>query len=95
VGVLPRDAGSLAYCADRNSGSKHAIPGAVVFSGPYAIRGTVLSPDKDLDILSGYLTFAMRDVVIDSLAPAARLKGLAAPYIVLRSLLVHGILLNS
>jgi len=95
VGVLPRDEASLAYCASRNGNSKHAVPGAVVFAGPYAIRGTVLSPDNDLDILSGYLTFAMRDVMIDSVAAGAKLKGLAAPYIVLRSLLVHGILLNS
>jgi hypothetical protein len=95
VGVMPRDEGSMAYCANRNSGSKHPIPGAVVFVGPYAIRGTVLSPDADLDILSGYPTFAMQNVVIDNLAPGARLKGLAAPYIIVRSLLLHGIVLNS
>ena len=95
VGMLPRDDGSMAYCASRNSGSKHPIPDAVALVGGYAIRGTVLSPGDDLDILSGYLTFAMQNVVIDSLAPGARLKGLTAPYIVLRTLLLQGIMLNS
>jgi hypothetical protein len=90
VAAIPRDADSLAYCANRNSGSKHPIP-AVVFVGPYALRGTILSPDNDLDILAGYLTFAMQDVVIDSLAPGARLKALAAPYVIVRTLLVQGI----
>ena len=94
VGVIPRDEGSLAYCAKRNSGSKHPIP-AVVFVGPYALSGTVMSPNNDLDILAGYMTFAMQNVTIDCLAPGARLKGLAAPYIVVRSLLLHGIVLNS
>ena len=94
VATLPRDEGSLAYCADRNSNSKHPIP-AVVFSGPYVFSGTVMSPDKYLDILSGYPTFAMQNVTIDCLAPGARLKGLAAPYAVLRTLLVHGIVPNS
>ena len=94
VATIPRDEGSLAYCADRNSGSKHPIP-AVVFSGPYAFSGTVMSPGNDLDILSGYLTFAMQNVTIDCLAPGAKLKGLTAPYVVLRTLLVHGIVLNS
>ena len=94
VAMIPRDEGSLAYCASRNGGSKHPIP-AVVFTGPYALRGTVMCPDDDLDILSGYLTFAMQDVTIDCLAPGARLKGLPAPYIVVRSLLMHGIVLNA
>jgi hypothetical protein len=94
VAILPRDEGSLAYCADRNSSSKHPIP-AVVFSGPYAFSGTVMSPDNDLDILAGYVTFAMQNVTIDCLAPGARLKGLTAPYAVLRTLLVNGIVLNS
>jgi hypothetical protein len=95
VGVLPRDEGSLAYCADRNSGSKHLFAGVVAFVGPYAIRGALLSPDASLDILGGYQTFAMQNVVIDNLAPGARLKGLAAPYIVVRTLLLQGIVLNS
>jgi len=95
VGTLPRDEASLAYCTSRNSGSKHPFPGVVAYVGPYAIRGTLLCPDIDLDILSGYLTFAMQNVTIDHLAPGARLKGLAAPYIVLRSLLLHGIVPNA
>src|SRR5439155_14396439 len=94
VATLPRDEGSLAYCANSNGNSKHPFP-AVVFSGPYASSGTEMSPNSDLDILSGYGTFAMQNVTIDCLAPGARLKGLAAPYAVLRTLLVHGIVLNS
>ncbi len=94
VAVIPRDEGSMAYAGKQNASSKHSI-GGVVFVGPYAMRGTILSPDADLDILSGYLTFAMQDVVIDNLAPGARLKGLAAPYVIVRTLLVHGIVLNS
>ena len=54
-----------------------------------------MCPDKDLDILSGYGTFAMQNVTIDCLAPGARLKGLTAPYVVLYTQLVHGIMLNA
>jgi hypothetical protein len=94
VAMIPRDEGSLAYCVNRNGGSKHPIP-AVVFTGPYALAGTVMSPDANLDILAGYQTFVMQNVTIDCLAPGARLKGLAAPYVVVRTLLLHGIVLNA
>ena len=94
VAVIPRDEGSRAYCNNRNSSSKHPFP-AVVFVGPYAMRGTIMSPDADLDILAGYETFAMQDVVIDNLAPGSQLKGQAAPYVIVRTLLMHGIVLNS
>ena len=94
VAVIPRDEGSRAYCNNRNSSSKHPIP-AVVFVGPYVLRGTILSPGTDLDILAGYQTFAMQDVVIDNLAPGSQLKGLAAPYLIVRASLVQGIVLNS
>lgn len=94
VATLPRDEGSLAYCAKTNGNSKHPIP-AVVFSASYALSGTIMCPDKDLDILSGYGTFAMQNVTIDCLAPGARLKGLTAPYVVLMTRLVHGIVLNA
>jgi hypothetical protein len=90
VACIPRDEGGTAYALKRNSSSKHPIAG-VVFVGPYAIRGTILSPDAGVDILAGYLTFAMQQVVIDCLAPGARLTGLAAPYVLVRSLLLHGI----
>ena len=94
VAVIPRDEASTAYSIGRNGSSKHPFPG-VVFVGPYAIRGTIMSPNSDLDILSGYLSFAMQDTVIDCLAPGARLKGLAAPYVIVRALLLHGIMINS
>jgi hypothetical protein len=90
VGVLPRDDGSLAYCTDQNSNSKHPIP-ATAYVGAYEIRGTVLSPDKYVDILAGYPSFAMQNVTINSLAPGARVKDFQAPYIVLRTLLLQGI----
>ena len=94
VAVIPRDEASTAYAIKNKGHSQHPIP-VVVFVGPYAIRGTVLSPDTYLDILSDYQTFAMQDVVIDCLTPGARLTGLTAPYIVVRSLLLHGILVNA
>jgi len=94
VALIPRDEGSRAYCAQHNGSSKHPIP-AVVFTSTYALRGTVLCPDSYLDILSVFATFAMQDVTIDCLAPGARLKGLTAPYVIVRTLLVHGILPNA
>ena len=90
VAAIPRDEASTAYAMKENSSSRHPIP-AVVFAGPYAIRGTILSPDPNLYILSGYSIFAMQGAVIDCLAPGSRLHGLAAPYLLVRSLLVHGI----
>jgi hypothetical protein len=94
VACIPRDEASTAYAVKQNSSSKHAIAG-VVFVGPYAIRGTILSPNANLDILSGYGTFAMQQAVIDGLAPGARLTGLAAPYVLVRTMLLHGIVVSA
>jgi hypothetical protein len=63
--------------------------------GAYEIRGTVLSPEKDLDILAGYPAFAMQNVTINCLAAGARVKDFQAPYIVLRTLLLHGFVPNA
>ena len=90
VACIPRDEASTAYALKHNSSSRNPIS-AVVFVGPYAIRGTILSPDKNLDILGGYQAFAMEQAVIDCLVPGSRLTGLAAPYLLVRSLLLHGI----
>jgi len=90
VALLPRDEGSLAYCAKKNNSSNHPFA-AEVYVGPYVLRGTLLSTDTSLDFLADYATFVMQTVVIDSLAPGARLRGLAAPYVIVRSLLLHGI----
>jgi hypothetical protein len=94
VAVIPRDPGSTAY-ALKHRGPHGATLAAEVLVGQFAIRGTLLSPDNDLDILAGYQTFGMQDVVIDCLAPGARLTNFAAPYLVVRTLLLQGILLNS
>ena len=90
VAVIPRDAAGSAYALKHNSGSRHPIP-ANVYADPYLLRGTILSPDKELSILAGYLSFAMQSVVIDSLEPGARLHGLEAPYVIVRTLALHGI----
>lgn len=92
VAVIPRDPGSTAYALKHRGPHGASIP-AEVLVGQYALRGGVLSPDSDLDILSGYQTFGMQDVVIDCLAPGARLTNFAAPYLVVRTLLLQAILL--
>ena len=90
VAVIPRDAAGSAYALKRNSGSSHPIP-ANVYAGPYLLRGTILSPDKELSILAGYQSFAMQAVTIDSLAPGARLRDFQAPYVIVRTHKLHGI----
>jgi len=94
VAVIPRDEASTAYALKHKGSSQHPIP-ALVFVGPYAIRGTVLSPDKYLEILSGYQTFLMQDATIDCLAPGSRLSSLSAPYAVVSAQLLHGLVVSA
>ncbi len=94
VAVIPRDPGSTAY-ALQNKGPAKALIGAIVIAGPYSLRGAVICPGRDLDILCGYQTFAMQDVTIDSLAPGARLSNFAAPHVVVRTLAVQGFFVNA
>jgi hypothetical protein len=90
VACIPRDEASTAYALKQNSSWRNPIP-AVVFVGPYSIRGNILSREQQLGSMQISGIFPMQQAVIDCLAPGARLTGLAAPYLLVHSLLLHGI----
>ena len=90
VATIPRDEASSEHVAKHIASTRHSFQ-AEVYVGPYVIRGTLLCPDANLYILGSYLTFGMQTVEIDGLQLGARLKGLAAPYVIVRTAMLHGI----
>jgi hypothetical protein len=94
IGVIPRSEPGRAYVLKHTGGDYPCA--AELRIGPYAIRGTLLSPYKPRDIanITGDLSFAMQDVEIDCVSADGKLKGLKASVMVLCTHLLQGILLR-
>ncbi len=89
VALIPHDENSLAFVT-KNNNPKFIIP-ADIYVGPYHIHGMVQSPDKQLNALRYYFTFTVRDAEIECLEAGAKLPNMKAPYAVIRSHLMQGI----
>lgn len=80
VALIPRDEPSTEFALKNNDIFKIPFPGEV-YSGPYRLRGTILSPGKFAREFSTYSFLTMRDVTVESLEPGAQWSGLTAPYL--------------
>lgn len=98
IAVILRDDASMKAAADYSNsfGLKHSIR-AVVYVGPYLIRGILKSPHKDIRtttihvVSSSTKEWFMTDAEIDCLAPGTRLRQLQAPQlVVLAHTMIHG-----
>jgi len=93
IAVIPRDENSLAHVAKNNS-PKSVIP-ADIFVGPYRIHGSVLCPDKQLSSVRYYFTFVVQDAEILCLDAETKLPSLKAPYAIVRTHLIQGMVRNN
>ena len=89
VGVIPLDEPSTAH-ALKNNKAPHPVP-ADVYVGPYLIRGIVMSPDKNLEILGDVLSFLVQNARITCLTSGAQMTEIRAPNMLVRTLLLQGI----
>jgi hypothetical protein len=90
LAVMPRDDLSKTFLEKHNK-YKSLIPGDL-YVGNYLIRGTVWSPSKpddSLGFMRMYSKVVVQDVTIDCLLPGSTLKGLQAPYAVVRTHLLQ------
>ncbi len=80
VAFIPRDQDCLNFALKSTSAFKHPIP-AEAFVGPYVFSGTLLSPDKNLQVFEGFSAFVMQNVIIDCLAAGTKVPRLQAPFV--------------
>ncbi len=97
VAVIPCDQPSQAFVVDKHKKFKSFIP-TDIYVGPYVIHGTVVSPEKPeqgLSFLSYYINFLVKDARIECQLPGAKLQGLEAPFILVRSFMLHGVTMRA
>ncbi len=91
VAIIPRDEAGIQKA--RKAWKDFKYPFKVeIFSGPYAIQGTIMSSEKDepFNFGSNFIYSLMTDAEIDNLAPGSKLGHLSAPVIALNAMPVHG-----
>ena len=90
VMVIPRDEASTTFLLKQNKSK--SLVSADIYVGSYHVRGKVWSPDKPesgLSFLRYYSRFVVQDATIDCSVPGARLHGLEAPFVVVRTHLLQ------
>jgi hypothetical protein len=91
VAVMPHDEQSTLFVANNNNKNKYMIQ-ADIFTGSYLIRGTVLCPDRKINRYQAYFNLPVQNAEISCLLPDARLQGLKAPFAIVRTHLIQGII---
>jgi hypothetical protein len=89
VGVAAQDGEGTEKLLDYGNAGKHELA-ADIYTGPYRVRGTLLAPDGDPEMLANLAPVVMRDVQIDSLAGGS---GWSASAVLLYMTQLQGIVL--
>jgi hypothetical protein len=93
IAVIPHDETSIKYVAEANSRNT-ALP-ADLYVGPYLIRGVLLNASQDIGYLDSCFSVVLKDAQIDCLLPGSSIKSLQAPYAIVRTLLMQGIVFRN
>ena len=93
VAVMPFDNASLAAVRKNTEGQKYSFA-AVLYVGPFSIRGKLLSEYEAapyLSTMAGHLSFAVQDAEIACRLPNPRMTAFKAPMALVRTQLLQGI----
>jgi len=89
IAIIPNDETSIQYVAEANV--RNTVMAADLYVGPYLIRGNLLNVNENIDYLNSCFSVLVKDAQIDCLLPGSSLKSLQAPYAIVRTLLMQGI----
>ena len=92
IAVIPCDEASAEYF--NSNLSQYPDVDVDVYAGPYLIRGTLPIEKKEFKKLEFLFSFIIKDAIIDCLYPNSFLHDYHAPFVMVRTLQVQGVVLR-
>jgi hypothetical protein len=92
VGVAAQGDAAAEQLFDYGSAGKHELA-ADIYTGPYRVRGTLLSPLDDAEEIANLTPVVLRDAEIESLAAGSSLGGWRAQAVMLYMTQLQGVVL--
>ncbi len=93
VAIIPNDDASQAAVRKAFEMCEHTID-AVIYAGPYRIRGVIQSQNADqleLPVMSTWSGLPVCNATVDSQVPGASFAGLRVPWLVVNAITIHGV----